>query len=168
MSPRKPGSFWARPKTDRSCSPGSCSSPRASARSPARPCISNSLRPGLDYAVNRYRREAERHYRVLNEHLEGRTYIVGETRTIADISAWGWLDRASRVRKGAEDPLESFPDLKATVLGFGARRDSMKVFERNDGDARRMGRPSPEKGPHAAIAQRYALDRKSTRLNSSQ
>jgi GST-like protein len=95
--------------------------------------------------VNRYRREAERHYQVLNEHLEGRTYIVGETYTIADISAWGWLDRASRVRKGAEDPLESFPDLKATVLGFGARRDSMKVFERNDGDARRMGRPSPEK-----------------------
>jgi GST-like protein len=76
---------------------------------------------GLDYAVNRYRREAERHYQVLNEHLEGRTHIVGETYTIADISAWGWLDRASRVRKGAEDPLESFPDLKATVLGFGAR-----------------------------------------------
>ena len=27
---------------------------------------------GLDYAVNRYRREAERHYQVLNDHLEGR------------------------------------------------------------------------------------------------
>src|SRR3546814_14643590 len=67
------------------------------------------------------------------EHLEGRTCIVGETRTIADISAWGWLGRASRVSKGAEDPLESFPDLKATILGFGARRDSMKVFERNAG-----------------------------------
>ena len=24
---------------------------------------------GLDYAVNRYRREAERHYQVLNDHL---------------------------------------------------------------------------------------------------
>lgn len=43
---------------------------------------------GLDYAVNRYRREAERHYQVLNDHLEGRTYIVGDTYTIADISAW--------------------------------------------------------------------------------
>jgi len=67
---------------------------------------------GLDYAVNRYRREAERHYQVLNDHLEGRTYIVGETYTIADISAWGWLDRASYVRKGAEDPLALFPNLK--------------------------------------------------------
>jgi hypothetical protein len=95
--------------------------------------------------VNRYRREAERPYQVLNEHLEGRTYIVGETYTIADISAWGWVDRASRVRKGGDDPLGSFPNLKATVLGFGARRDSMRVFERNDGDPRRMERPSSEK-----------------------
>jgi GSH-dependent disulfide-bond oxidoreductase len=67
---------------------------------------------GLDYAVNRYRREAERHYQVLNDHLEGRTYIVADTYTIADISAWGWLDRASRVRKGAEDPLGRYPNLK--------------------------------------------------------
>jgi GST-like protein len=67
---------------------------------------------GLAYAVNRYRREAERHYQVLNDHLEGRTYIVGETYTIADISAWGWLDRASRVRKGEADPLAAFPNLK--------------------------------------------------------
>src|SRR3546814_6671463 len=66
--------------------------------------------PGdLDYAVNRYRREAERHYQVLNEHLEGRTYIVGETYTIAVISAWGWLDRASRVRTDAEEPLAPVP-----------------------------------------------------------
>jgi len=67
---------------------------------------------GLDYAVNRYRREAERHYQVLNDHLEGRTYVVGDTYTIVDISAWGWLDRASYVRKGADDPLASFPNLK--------------------------------------------------------
>src|SRR5579863_7502364 len=50
---------------------------------------------GLDYAVNRYRREAERHYQVLDKHLEGRAYIVGNAYTIADMSAWGWLDRAS-------------------------------------------------------------------------
>jgi GST-like protein len=67
---------------------------------------------GLDYAVNRYRREAERHYQVLNEHLEGRSFIVGNDYTIADMSAWGWLDRASRVLKGAEDPLMAYPNLK--------------------------------------------------------
>ncbi|MGE8620988.1 MAG: glutathione S-transferase family protein, partial [Achromobacter spanius] len=50
---------------------------------------------GLDYAVNRYRREAARHYQVLDEHMKGREFIVGNSFTIADISAWGWLDRAS-------------------------------------------------------------------------
>jgi GSH-dependent disulfide-bond oxidoreductase len=67
---------------------------------------------GNDYAVNRYRREAERHYQVLNDHLQGRDFIVGDSYTIADISAWGWLDRASRVRKGEADPLALFPNLK--------------------------------------------------------
>jgi GST-like protein len=76
---------------------------------------------GLDYAVNRYRREVERHYQVLNNHLEGRSYIVGETYTIADISAWGWLDRASRVLKGADDPLAAFPNLKRLFETVDAR-----------------------------------------------
>ena len=76
---------------------------------------------GLDYAVNRYRREAERHYQVLNEHLAGRDFIVGKSYTIADISAWGWLDRAARVRKGEADPLLAFPNLKRLFEMVDAR-----------------------------------------------
>jgi GSH-dependent disulfide-bond oxidoreductase len=76
---------------------------------------------GLDYARNRYRREAERHYQVLNDHLKGRNFIVGDTYTIADMSAWGWLDRASRVRKGAEDPLGPCPHLKGLFEAVDAR-----------------------------------------------
>jgi GST-like protein len=76
---------------------------------------------GLDYAVNRYRREADRHYQVLNDHLEGRDFIAGDSYTIADISAWGWLDRAARVRKGAEDPLGPFPNLKRLFAMVDAR-----------------------------------------------
>jgi GSH-dependent disulfide-bond oxidoreductase len=76
---------------------------------------------GLNYAINRYRREAERHNQVLNDHLQGRTFIVGDNYTIADISAWGWLDRASRVRKGADDPLGSYPHLKRLFKAVDAR-----------------------------------------------
>lgn len=76
---------------------------------------------GLGYAVNRYRREAERHYQVLNGHLAGRAFIVGNGFTIADISAWGWLDRASRVLKGAEDPLGAFPEIKRWFAAVDAR-----------------------------------------------
>jgi GSH-dependent disulfide-bond oxidoreductase len=76
---------------------------------------------GNDYAVNRYRREAERHYQVLNDHLDGRDFIVGDSLTIADMSAWGWLDRASRVRKGESDPLAAFPNLKRLFETVDAR-----------------------------------------------
>lgn len=76
---------------------------------------------GLDYAKNRYRREAERHYQVLNDHLAGREFIVGDTYTIADMSAWGWVDRASRVLKGADDPLGPYPHLKRLFQAVDAR-----------------------------------------------
>jgi len=76
---------------------------------------------GLGYAVNRYRREAERHYQVLNDHLAGRDFIVGDSYTIADMSAWGWLDRAARVLKGEADPLAAYPNLKRLFLMVDAR-----------------------------------------------
>jgi GST-like protein len=66
---------------------------------------------GLDYARNRYRREAERHYQVLEDHMAGRDYIVGNNYTVADMSAWGWIDRASRVLKGEANPLAPYPNI---------------------------------------------------------
>lgn len=75
----------------------------------------------LAYAVNRYRREVERHYRVLDDHLDGRDYIVGNQYTIADMSAWGWLDRAPRVLPGSDDPLAQFPNLKRWFLSIDGR-----------------------------------------------
>jgi len=65
----------------------------------------------IPYAINRYRREAERHYEVLDRHLEGHHYIVGQSYSIADMAAWGWIDRASRVMAGSDSPLEPFPSL---------------------------------------------------------
>jgi GST-like protein len=76
---------------------------------------------GLDYARNRYRREAERHYQVLDDHLAGRDFIVGGTYTIADMSAWGWIDRAARVMKGEADPLAAFTNIKRWFQGIDAR-----------------------------------------------
>ncbi len=75
----------------------------------------------LPYAVNRYRREVERHYRVLDERLAGRAYIVGSDYSIVDMSAWGWLDRAARVLPGETDPLVAFPNLKRWFQTIDAR-----------------------------------------------
>jgi GST-like protein len=76
---------------------------------------------GLGYAVNRYRREAERHYQVLNDHLAGRDWMVGKHYTIADMSVWGWVDRAGYVMKGATEPLAPYPHLKRLMERIEAR-----------------------------------------------
>lgn len=76
---------------------------------------------GLDYAINRYRREAARHYKVLDDHLAGREFMVGKDYSIADISAWGWIDRASRVFKGTASPLADYPDLARWFANVDAR-----------------------------------------------
>ena len=64
------------------------------------------------YAVNRYRREAERHYQVLDDHLRDRRYIVGDAYSIVDIAGWGWIDRASRVLPGDGGGLTAFPHIQ--------------------------------------------------------
>jgi GSH-dependent disulfide-bond oxidoreductase len=74
----------------------------------------------LPYAINRYRRETERHYRVLDQHLDGRTTIIGRDYTIVDMSAWGWVDRAPVVL-GGDDPLGTFPNLKRWFQATDAR-----------------------------------------------
>ncbi|MDB6145562.1 MAG: gst3 [Pseudomonas sp.] len=76
---------------------------------------------GNEYAVNRYRREIERHYKVLDERLAGREFIVGDSYSIVDISAWGWLDRAPRVLKTEADALAPFPHLKRWFHAINAR-----------------------------------------------
>ena len=48
---------------------------------------------------------------MLDDHLAGRAYIVGNGYTIVDISAWGWVDRAKFVLPGAEEPLVNYPNI---------------------------------------------------------
>ena len=73
----------------------------------------------IPYAINRYLREAQRHYEVLDAHLEGREYIVGDSYSIADISTWGWVDKATFVL--GEGGLDNYPNLKRWFASIDAR-----------------------------------------------
>jgi GST-like protein len=75
--------------------------------------------PELPYAQNRYLREAERHYKVLDEHLKGRDFMVGDEYTIVDIAAWGWIDRNAFVL--GEGRLGEFPELARWFDGINTR-----------------------------------------------
>ena len=67
------------------------------------------------------------------------------------MSAWGWLGRASRVMKGADDPLAGFPNLKRLFATVDARPAVARAqavagdhpFKKaNDEEARRALYPS--------------------------
>jgi GST-like protein len=73
----------------------------------------------IPYAQNRYLREAERHYQVLDQHLEGRSFIVGDGFTIADVAAWGWVDRSTFVL--GEGRLGEFPNVARWFAGVDGR-----------------------------------------------
>jgi len=72
-----------------------------------------------DYATNRYHREAQRHYEVLNRHLRGREFIVGDEYSIADIAAWGWIDKAVVVL--GEKGIYPYPNIQRWFETVNAR-----------------------------------------------
>ena len=78
--------------------------------------------PGEDsYAINRYRREIERHYRVLDEHLAGREY--DRRRRVFD-RRHVRLGMAGSRRAGAcrrSPPLAAFPNLQRLFAAIDAR-----------------------------------------------
>lgn len=80
---------------------------------------------GLDYAVNRYLREAQRHYEVLEKHMEGRVFIVGNEYTIVDVAAWGWIDKAPVVL--GEEGLEPYPNLKRWFNAINTRPAALRA-----------------------------------------
>jgi GST-like protein len=48
--------------------------------------------PKFDYAINRYAREVERHYRILNNRLADREYLIDSGYSIVDMALWGWAN----------------------------------------------------------------------------
>jgi len=71
----------------------------------------------IDYAINRYTREAGRLYGVLERQLEGRAYVVGDEYTIADMAILPWT--RSRRNQGVE--MSAFPNVARWIERLQAR-----------------------------------------------
>ncbi|ROZ78067.1 glutathione S-transferase family protein [Ramlibacter sp. WS9] len=82
---------------------------------------------GVEYAVDRYRREAARLYGVLERQLAGRDYIDGEF-SIADIAVFPWV----RVAKGQGVNLDDFPNVKRWCDAVGGRPSALKKLDRDE------------------------------------
>ena len=89
------------------------------------------------YAINRYRREVERHYRVLDGQLRERPFVLGQDYTIVDMAAWGWLVRADFALPPVDggDPLDPFPELQRWFRAIDARPAAQRARTIGQGHA---------------------------------
>ena len=78
------------------------------------------------YALNRYDFEANRHWKLLDERLARRTYLLGETYSIVDMAAWGWARVVPHVM-GAEDTWSRFPHVKRLLDEISARPAAIRA-----------------------------------------
>ena len=99
---------------------------------------------GLDYAVDRYLFEAQRHYGILDAQLAKGSHLLGDTYTIADMSAWGWA-RAVPFILG-DDAWSRLPHMKRWFDQINARpaaqranalKDKFQFKSEMDEEARR-------------------------------
>ena len=72
-----------------------------------------------DYAINRFRREVERHYEVVEKHLAAHRFMLGETYTIVDMALWGWARALPRVL--GDEAFAANPHLKRLLDEISAR-----------------------------------------------
>ncbi len=75
--------------------------------------------PGQDYAVERYTFEARRHWGVLDGHLAGRSYMLGEAYGVVDMAVWGWARMVPFVL--GEGAFAELPNVKRLLDAINAR-----------------------------------------------
>ena len=84
----------------------------------------------LPYAINRYAFEAQRHFRILDERLAKRRYMLGDIYTIIDMDVWGWARIVPNVMgEGAWDKLKN---LKRLVDEISARPAAQRAAALKD------------------------------------
>jgi GSH-dependent disulfide-bond oxidoreductase len=73
----------------------------------------------VPYARNRYLKEVERHYRVLDARLATTKYLAGDEYSIADMALWGWANFAGYIF--GEKGLSDYPNVKRLFEEVAAR-----------------------------------------------
>lgn len=79
----------------------------------------------IPYAIDRYVRETNRLYGVLNKQLEGKEYIVGEY-SIADMACYPWIVPYDKQQQN----LDEFPNLKRWFESVRSRPAVIRAYEK--------------------------------------
>jgi GST-like protein len=78
----------------------------------------------IPYAIDRYVKETERLYGVLDERLAGREFIAGDY-SIADMASYPWIVPHERHGQNLDD----FPNLKRWFMAIGQRPAVQRAYE---------------------------------------
>ncbi len=80
----------------------------------------------IEYAIDRYTKETQRLYGVLDKQLASHPYIAGEQYTIADIACFPWINAWQK--QGIE--LDTFPNVKRWHKQVGERAAVKQAIEK--------------------------------------
>lgn len=82
----------------------------------------------IEYAINRYSKEAQRILGVLEKRLEGRDYLIKDY-SIADMATWPWVWCLDHYYKASETlNLKQFPNVQAWNTRCMERAASKKAI----------------------------------------
>jgi GSH-dependent disulfide-bond oxidoreductase len=86
--------------------------------------FSNYAPEKIPYAIDRYVKETNRLYGVLDHRLAGRKFIVGDAYTIAYIAAYPWIVPWKKQRQN----LDEFPNVKRWLDAIGKRPSTIRAY----------------------------------------
>jgi len=84
----------------------------------------------IDYAINRYAYEAQRHFGILDARMAKQAYMIGDTYTIVDMAVWGWARLMPNIL--GDGAWARFPHLKRLVDEIGARPAAQRAVALKD------------------------------------
>jgi GSH-dependent disulfide-bond oxidoreductase len=82
----------------------------------------------IPYAIDRYVKETNRLYGVLDRRLAGRVYLAGDDYTIADMASYPWVVPWQRQQQNLDD----FPNLRRWFETVRARPATMRAYEKSE------------------------------------
>ena len=79
----------------------------------------------IAYAIDRYTKEVNRLYGVLNNRLADRPFLAGDDYTIADMASYPWINPQMQAQN-----IEDFPHLKRWKAAIAARPATISAYEK--------------------------------------
>ena len=82
----------------------------------------------IPYAIDRYVKETNRLYGVLDRHLENRTFIAGDGYSVADMASYPWVVPWKRQQQNLDD----FPNLRRWFDTVRQRPGTQRAYARGE------------------------------------